>query len=170
MTASTSWNFVTRVVGHQILHRRRCSVILLGIWFFTREPVGDLSLYFFSCITLICFYFELNIYGRLPTIPTKIVPRKKVKGTPLERWNICVNFGFARLIWRPFIRSTEKRGRNHFFEQCSLLIPLRCWVLFKIFNSVIYNTCCGKWPLFLWYLFYYQISIHKHILEFFNYY
>jgi hypothetical protein len=31
-----------------------------GIWFFTREPVGELSLYFFSCITLICFYFELN--------------------------------------------------------------------------------------------------------------
>jgi hypothetical protein len=52
-----------------------------GIWFFTRKPVGELSLYFFSCITLICFYFELNIYGRLPTIPTKIVPRKKVKGT-----------------------------------------------------------------------------------------
>jgi hypothetical protein len=51
-----------------------------GIWFFTREPVGELSLYFFSCITLICFYFELNIYGRLPTIPTKIVPRKKLKG------------------------------------------------------------------------------------------
>jgi hypothetical protein len=51
-----------------------------GIWFFTREPVGELSLYFFSCITLICFYFELNIYGRLPTIPTKIVPRTKLKG------------------------------------------------------------------------------------------
>jgi hypothetical protein len=60
-----------------------------GIWFFTREPVGELSLYFFSCITLICFYFELNIYGRLPTIPTKIVflqflqkssPEKKLKG------------------------------------------------------------------------------------------
>jgi hypothetical protein len=51
-----------------------------GICFFTREPVGELSLYFFSCITLICFYFELNIYGRLPTIPTKIVPRKKLKG------------------------------------------------------------------------------------------
>jgi hypothetical protein len=51
-----------------------------GIWFFTREPVGELSLYFFSCITLICFYFELNIYGRLPTIPTKIIPRKKLQG------------------------------------------------------------------------------------------
>jgi hypothetical protein len=51
-----------------------------GIWFFTREPVGELSLYFFSCITLICFYFQLNIYGRLPTIPTKIVPRTKLKG------------------------------------------------------------------------------------------
>jgi hypothetical protein len=51
-----------------------------GICFFTREPVGELSLYFFSCITLICFYFELNIYGRLTTIPTKIVPRKKLKG------------------------------------------------------------------------------------------
>jgi hypothetical protein len=36
-----------------------------------------------------------------------------------------VNFGFARLIWRPFIRSTEKRGRSHFFEECSLHIPLR---------------------------------------------
>jgi hypothetical protein len=96
-----------------------------GFGFFTREPVGDLSLYFFSCITLIYFYFELNIYGRHPTIPTKIVPEKKVKGTPLERRNICVNFGFARLIWRPFIRSTEKRGRNHFFEECSLHIPLR---------------------------------------------
>jgi hypothetical protein len=68
-----------------MLHRRRCSVILLGFVFFTREPVGELSLYFFSCITQICFYFELNIYGRLPTIPTKIVPRKKVKRTPLER-------------------------------------------------------------------------------------
>jgi hypothetical protein len=51
-----------------------------GICFFTREPVGELSLYFFSCITLICFYFELNLYGRLPTIPTKIDPRKKLKG------------------------------------------------------------------------------------------
>jgi hypothetical protein len=51
-----------------------------GIWFFTREPVGELSLYFFSCITLICFYFELYIYGRLPIIPTKIVSRKKLKG------------------------------------------------------------------------------------------
>jgi hypothetical protein len=51
-----------------------------GICFFTREPVGELSLYFLSCMTLICFYFELNIYGRLPTIPTKIVPRKKLKG------------------------------------------------------------------------------------------
>jgi hypothetical protein len=51
-----------------------------GICFFTREPVGELSLYFFSYITLICFYFELNIYGRLPTIPTKIVIRKKLKG------------------------------------------------------------------------------------------
>jgi hypothetical protein len=57
-----------------------------GICFFTREPVGEFSLYFFSCIiTLICFYFELNIYGRLPTIAKKIVPRKKVKRTPLER-------------------------------------------------------------------------------------
>jgi hypothetical protein len=27
--------------------------------------------------------------------------------------------------WRPFIRSTEKRGRIHFFEECSLHIPLR---------------------------------------------
>jgi hypothetical protein len=51
-----------------------------GFVFFTREPVGELSLYFFSCITLIYFYFELNIYGRLPTIPTKIVPEKKLKG------------------------------------------------------------------------------------------
>jgi hypothetical protein len=70
---------VTRVVGI------RCFIgvgvpSFYWIWFFTREPVGELSLYFFSCITLICFYFELNIYGRLPTIPTKIVPRKKVKG------------------------------------------------------------------------------------------
>jgi hypothetical protein len=32
---------------------------------------------------------------------------------------------FARLISRPFIRSTEKRGRIHFFEECSLHIPLR---------------------------------------------
>jgi hypothetical protein len=31
-------------------------------------------------MTLICFYFELNSYGRLLTIPTKIVPRKKLKG------------------------------------------------------------------------------------------
>jgi hypothetical protein len=63
-----------------------------GIWFFTREPVGELSLYFFSCITLICFYFELNIYGRLPTIPTKIVPRKKLKG---RHWKdeICDSSG-----------------------------------------------------------------------------
>jgi hypothetical protein len=51
-----------------------------GFGFFIREPVGGLSLYFFSCITLIYFYFELNIYGRLPTIPTKIVPEKKLKG------------------------------------------------------------------------------------------
>jgi hypothetical protein len=51
-----------------------------GICFFTREPVGELSLYFFSCITLICFYFELIIYGRLPTIHAKIVSRKKLKG------------------------------------------------------------------------------------------
>jgi hypothetical protein len=51
-----------------------------GIWFFSREPVGELSLYFFSCITLICFYFELNIHGRLPTILTKIGPEKKLKG------------------------------------------------------------------------------------------
>jgi hypothetical protein len=31
------------------VHRRRCSVILLGFGFyFTREPVGEFSLYFFS--------------------------------------------------------------------------------------------------------------------------
>jgi hypothetical protein len=96
-----------------------------GIWFFTREPVGELSLYFFSCITLICFYLELNIYGRLPTIPTKIVPRKKLKG---RHWKdeisalTSVSLGSS---WRPFIRSTEKRGRIHFFEECSLHIPLR---------------------------------------------
>jgi hypothetical protein len=35
---------------------------------------------------------------------------------------------FRRLIRRPFIRSTEKRGRNHFFERCSLHHPLRCIV------------------------------------------
>jgi hypothetical protein len=51
-----------------------------GFGFFTREPVGELTMYFFSCITLIYFYFELNIYRRLPTIPTKIVPEKKLKG------------------------------------------------------------------------------------------
>jgi hypothetical protein len=116
---------VTRVVGHQMLHRRRCSVIVLRFSFLHVNRLVNCLCIFFSCITQICFYFELNIYGRLPTIPTKIVPRKKVKRTPLERRNICVNFGFARLIWRPFIRSTEKRGRSHFFEQCSLHIPLR---------------------------------------------
>jgi hypothetical protein len=84
-----------------------------GICFFTREPVGELSLYFFSCITLICFYFELIIYGRLPTIPAKIVSRKKLKG---RHWKDEIS---------ALIRSTEKRGRIHFFEECSLHIPLR---------------------------------------------
>jgi hypothetical protein len=51
-----------------------------GFWFFTCEPVGELSLYFFSYITLICFYFELNIYRRLSTILQKLSPEKKLKG------------------------------------------------------------------------------------------
>jgi hypothetical protein len=89
-----------------------------GICFFTREPVGELSLYFFSCITLICFYFELNIYGRLPTIPTKIVPRKKLKG---RHWKDEI----SALTSVSLGSSTEKRGRIHFFEECSLHIPLR---------------------------------------------
>jgi hypothetical protein len=80
----------------RIQHSTSIRCIRRGIWrkqwstaytdnFFTREPVGELSLYFLSCITQSCFYFELNIYGRLPTIPTKIVPKKKGKRTPLEK-------------------------------------------------------------------------------------
>jgi hypothetical protein len=71
--------------------------------------------------------------------------QKKVKGTPLERLNICVNFGFARLIWRPFIRSTEKRGCNHFFGQCSLHISLRFDSWFK---KIDYTLGKFSFPVF----------------------
>jgi hypothetical protein len=70
-----------------------------GIWFFTREPVGEFSLYFFSCITLICFYFELNIYGRLQFLQ-KLSPEKKLKGRHWKDELLCtltsVSLGSSR--------------------------------------------------------------------------
>jgi hypothetical protein len=112
-----------------MLHRRQCFVILLGFGFLhvNREPVGEFSLYFFSCITLICFYFELNIYGRLPTIPTKIVPRKKLKG---RYWKdelstlTSVSLGSSGDLLLGLQKSAVV-SRNHFFEQCSFHIPLK---------------------------------------------
>jgi hypothetical protein len=84
-----------------------------------------LSLYFFSCITLICFYFELNIYGRLPTIPTKIVPRKKLKG---RHWKdeisalTSVSLGSSGDLLLGLQKSAIV---STFFEECSFHIPLR---------------------------------------------
>jgi hypothetical protein len=101
-----------------------------GICFFTREPVGELSLYFFSCITLICFYFELNIYGRLPTIPTKIVPRKKLKG---RHWKdeisalTSVSLGSSGDLLLGLQKSAVVG--IHFFEECSLHIRLRAGLI-----------------------------------------
>jgi hypothetical protein len=100
MTASTLSNFVTRVVRHQMLHRRRCSVILLGFGF----------LHVNRLVNCLCIFS---------------VSEKKLKG---RQWKdeisalTSVSLGSSGDL---FVRSTEKRGRNHFFEECSFHIPLR---------------------------------------------
>jgi hypothetical protein len=121
MTASTSWNFVRGSLGIRCFKGVGVPSFYWDLVFYTWTGWWIVFV-FFQLYNSDLFLFWTKYLRSSSYNSYKNCPQKKVKGTPLERWNICVNFGFARLIWRPFIRSTEKRGRIHFFEECSLHI------------------------------------------------